>query len=158
MKLKSPLLRGILSVLAVIVGSTILLNLTFLLDAVYQMPIRRLAALFLPLGPDSELSGFPFLMHGSFAVLMLIASWFILKSKLRTLFKAIYLPVPLAVVYVTFGIFLYQWLLAEYAICSLFGFGVIFYLYKTRQPWLYYASFAFITLALLAMAITGTEL
>jgi hypothetical protein len=157
-KIKNPLLRKVLFALAVVVFGFILLNLTFIFDAVYQGIIRRILGMFLPLGPDSNLYWFPAVMHVSFAVLILIISFFILKSALRDLFKAVFFVVPLAVTYVTIGMFLYQWPFLEYTLAALTGLGVLYGIYRTKQPWLYYFSFALVSLLLLIMALFGVDI
>ena len=156
--LKNPLVKNILSAVAVAVFGFILLNLTFIFDAIYQTPIRLLVRLFIPLEPDSDLYWFPPLMHGSFVVVIGLISWFVFRSKLRILYKAIYMTVPVAVVLVTTGIFLYQWPIVSYSVGSLLCVGTLYYFYRTKQPWLYYYTVILVGLTLAIFTLLGGEI
>lgn len=101
---------------------------------------------------------FPPIMHGLFAVIIGLISWLIFKSKLAVLYKAIYLTVPSAVVFVTLGIFFYRWPVIPYLTGSLLGIGVLYYFYCTKQPWLYYYTIIIVGLALTIMNLLGIEI
>jgi hypothetical protein len=156
--LKNKNVKNILSAVAVTIFGFILLNLTFIFDAFYQGIIRRIVGFFIALGPETNLYWFPPLMHGSFVVIIGLISWVIFRTKWRVLFKAIFMVVPVAVVLVTFGIFLYRWPFILYTISGLFSCGILYYLYKTKLPWLYYYSVILISLILLIMSIMGVDI
>jgi len=156
--LKNPVVKNILSALAVAVFGFILLNLTFLFDALFQGVIRGMFGLFIPLGPDTNLYWFPPLMHGLFVAVILLISWFVFRSKLGVLYKAIYMTVPVAVVLATVGIFLYQWPILGYSVGSLLCIGALYYLYRTKQPWLYYYAVVLVGLAMAIFSLVGGEI
>ena len=156
--LKNPLVKNILSAVAVAIFGFILLNLTFLFDFIYQSAIRGLVGLFIPLGPDTNLYWFPPLMHGSFVVVIGLISWFVFRSKLGVLYKAIYMTVPVAVVLATLGIFLYSWPIVLYSVGSLFCIGTLYYFYRTKQPWLYYYTVVLVGLIMGSYTLLGGEI
>lgn len=155
---KSKLAKNILSVLAVAVFGLILLNLTFIFDALYQGVIRGIVQLFIPLTPDTNIFWLPGLFHGSFVVVIGIISLFVFKSKLKVLYKAIYMTVPVAVVLATVGIFFYQWPIIPYLLGTLIVIGTLYYFYRTKQPWLYYYTVILVSLALAIFSLSGGEI
>lgn len=157
-KKKKIILKNILSIFAVPIFGFILLNLTFILDAVFQGLIELFVRIFVEFDENTSWYWFPPLRHGLFIVLIALISWVIFKSKLKTIYKAIYLPVPAAVIFVTIGMFLYQWPVITYSLSSLFGIGVLFYLYRTKKPWLYYYAFSLIGITMLMVGILGVEI
>jgi len=116
--------------------------------------------LFIEMGPDSisDFRWIPPLMHIFFLVLIAIISYFIFKSKLKTIYKATYLVVPVAVFLVTLGILLYQQPPVLYPLGFVLCLGVLYFFYRKRLPWLYYFSFIFISLALTVFTLLGGEL
>ena len=156
--IKNPIVKNILLALAVAFFGFILLNITFLFDAVYQGVLRRIVGLFISLSPDTNAYWVPLLMHGSFALVVLIISWFVFKSKLKVLYKAIYMIVPLAVVLATIGIFFYQWPIIPYSLGALISIGLLYYFYRTKQPWLYYYTVILVSLTLAIFTLLGGEI
>jgi len=157
-KIKNKLLWNILSAVAVGVFGFILLNLTFILDALYQGTIRGIIRLFMPLGPENQLYWFPPLMHFSFVVIIGVISWFVFRTKMRVLLKAIYMTVPAAVVLATIGMFLNHWPVLVYSIGFLGCIGTSYYFYRTKQPWLYYYAVILVALAMAIFTLTGGEI
>ncbi len=100
----------------------------------------------------------PPLMHIMFLTIIGLISWLIFSSKLSVLYKAIFMTVPLAVVFMTIGIFFYRWPLLVYSLRGLFGVGVFYHFYRTRQPWLYYYTLILIGLVMLAVGLFGIEI
>jgi len=156
--IKNQIIKNILSALAVAVFGFILLNITFLFDALYQGLVRGFIGLFIPLNSNTDLYWFPPIMHASFVVLIGIISWFVFKSKLKILYKAIYMTVPLAVVFATIGMFLYQWPIASYSLGILFGVCILYYLYRTKQPWVYYYTVILVGLTMAIYTLLGGEI
>ena len=140
-------IKNILSALAVVVFGFVLLNIAFIFDFLLQSLVRRLLG-----------SVYPFVLHILFMFLICLISLFIFKSKLGVLFKAIYMTVPLAVIYLTIGIFFYRWLLLPYLFGGLFFTCVLYYFYRTKQPWLYYYTLILMTVVMLLVGILGVEI
>ncbi|MFA6888481.1 MAG: hypothetical protein WC254_03215 [Candidatus Woesearchaeota archaeon] len=156
--LKKPIIKNILFALAILMFGYILLILTFIFDTIYQGIIRNIAGSFLNLSPDSTLYWFSPVMHGSFVLIIWLISWFIFKSKLKKIYKAIYLVIPTAVVLVTLGMFLYHWPILVYTIGSLFCGSTLYYFYKTNQPWIYYYAVILVSITLAIFTVIGGEI
>ena len=155
---RNLIVKNIFSALAVAVFGFILLNVAFLFDALYQGLVRGFIGIFMPLNPDMDLYWFPPLMHISFVVIIGLISWFIFKSKLKSIYKAIFMTVPLAVVFATIGMFLHRWIWASYLVGILFALGVLYYLYRTKQPWIYCYTLILISLLMLLVILFGVEI
>ena len=136
--------KNILIIIAMPILGFILLNLTFIFDALFQLILRMVRI--------------PINMHILFAIFILIISWFVLKSKLKNIYKAVYSHIPVAVILVTEGILLYKWTPAVYIVGSLTYGIIILYLYKTKKEWYFYYSVSWLTLALLIMGILGVDI
>jgi len=156
--LKNPIVKTILSMLAVAVFGFILLNITFIFDAIYQGIIDWIIKLFTPVDINTTWYWFPPLKHTLFVIIIGIISWFVFKSKLKTIYKAIFMTVPLATVFLTIGMFLYRWPLAAYLLGSLFALGFLYYLYKKKAHWLYYFALILISLVMLLVGLLGVEI
>ena len=155
---KNPNGKHIVSAVAVAVFGFILLNIAFLFDFLIQTLAAGIIRLFIPANPAMDYSWYPPAMHGLFVGIIGFISWQVFRSKLRTLYKAMYMTVPLAVVFVTFGMFLYRWPVAAYASGSLFSISVLYYFYRTKQPWLYYYTVILVSLTLLLTGLLGVEI
>jgi hypothetical protein len=153
-----PLTKKILSALAVAVFGFILLNIIFLFDALFQGLITAFARLFTPLDVNMKLYWFPPTKHILFAIIIWLIALPIFKSKLSTIYKAIYFVAPLAVTFATIGMFFYPWPIVVYSLGSLFFLGVLCYLYKTKQPWIYYYTLILISIAMLLVNLLGVEI
>ena len=154
----NKIIKNILSVLGVTIFGYILLNVTFIFDTIYQGIIRGIIGLFTPLDPNMNLYWFPPVIHSSFVIIIGLISWFVFRSKLKVLYKAIYMTVPVAVVLVTVGIFLYQWPIISYSLGTLLCLGTLYYFYKTKQPWLYYYAVVLVGITLAIFTATGGEI
>lgn len=127
-------------------------------DFLVQSLVIGLIKLFTPVNFETNFQWLPPAMHGLFVVIISIISWFVFRSKLNTLYKAIYLTVPLAVVFLTIGMFLGHWPIAAYSLGGLFGIGVLYYFYRTKQPWLYYYTVILIGITMLLVGPLGVEI
>lgn len=136
----------------------VLLNLTFLFDFLIHSLVAGFIKLFTPVNFEMTYSWFPPMMHALFVVIIGLISWPIFRSKLGVLYKAIYMTVPLAVIFVTIGIFLYRWPVVPYVVGGLFTIGVLVYFYRTKQPWLYYYTLILVTLTLMIVGLLGVEI
>lgn len=155
---KNPIVKNILSAIAVAGFGFILLNLAFIFDFLFQSVIDTFVRLFTQVDFNTNWHWFPPMKHAIFVVIIGLISWFILKSKLGTLYKAIYLTIPLAVVFVTLGISFYRWPIVAYSLGSLFFAGVLYCFYRTKQPWLYYYALILIGLVMLLVGLLGVEI
>lgn len=154
---KNPLVEKILPALAVAAFGFLLLSLAFMFDFL----IQSLAAGLIGLFTSASFIWLPPVMHGLFMVIIGLLSRLVFRSKLGTLYKAIFLPVPLAVVLVTMGMILgerEQAAYLPYLFGGVFSAGVLYYLYRTRQPWLYYYATVLVGLALLLITLLGVEI
>jgi len=156
---KNPLVKNALSALVVAGVGFILLNLTFMFDYIFQSVVIWFIKLFTSEeNPPMAWYWFPLVMHVAFMVIICLISRAIFRTKIRVLFKAIYMTVPTAVALVTLGIFFYQWPVVPYLLGFLLIAGVLRYFYKTKQPWLYYYSVILISLVLAVFSLLGGEI
>jgi len=163
-----PIVKGILSILAVTVIGFFLLNLAFILDALFQGLIDAVVSIFYPIDYDmlfnyEAVYWYPPLKHGLFVVLIGIISWYVFRSKLGDVWKATYMVVPMATVLLTIGIFTSVlpgalWPLVSISLGTLFTLVVLYYLYRTKQPWIYYYSAMAMALTMLMVVLFGVEI
>jgi hypothetical protein len=156
--LKKPIVKNILSAIAVAVFGFALLNLVFIIYALFQNLIIMAIEFFMPPTSDSDLYLFPPLIRVLSLIIIGIISWFVFKLKINTVYKAIYMTVPLAAVFVTIGIFLSSWHILVYLFGALFSFGVLYYFYRTKQSWIYYYTLILIALVLLIMNVLRIDI
>jgi len=160
MKIKKSNQKKILSALFISVFGVILLNLAFLFVAGFVN--GSLALYKLITSKQLEINNNIFFGHVFLIIsilIILIISLFILKSKkIKTLYKATYFMVPLAVVYVIFGMFLSNFTVLLYIISALIFFSVLYYLHRNKQSWLYYYSLIFISIIMLIMNILKIDI
>lgn len=154
---KNSFVKNILSALAVAGFGFILLNLTFILDFLLHLLVMGFIRIFIPINPIVDY-WFPPVMHLLFVAIIGTVSWFILKSKTPVLLKAIYSTVPLAVIFVTLGMFLHRWPIIAFSFGSLFGLGVLYYLYQTKRSWLYYYTVILVGGTLTIFTLLGGEI
>ena len=155
---KNPIVKTILSALAVAGFGFMLLNVIFMFDFLLHTLVGGLIKLFIPVDPAMAYQWFPPMMHALFVAVIGLISWLIFRSKLGVLYKAIYMTVPLAVVFVTIGMFLYRWPVVVYSLGSVFGIGVLSYLYRTKKHWLYYYTVILVGLVLAIFSLLGGEI
>ncbi len=156
--LKNPVVKNILSALAVAVFGFLLLTLAFIFDALFQGLIDLIVRIFTQVDLNMSLQWFPPIKHALFVVVILLISWFVFRSKLKVLYKAIYMTVPVAVVLATVGMFLSNWPIVSYSVGALLCLGTLYYFYKTKQPWLYYYTVILVGIVLAIFTATGGEI
>ena len=156
--LRNQAVKNILSVLAVPVFGMILLNLTFMLDYLFQSVIDFGIRLFTRVDVNMAWGWFPPVKHALFVILICLISWRVFRSKLGVLLKAIYMTVPLAVVFVTIGMCLYRWPVIVYLVGGLFGIGILYYFYRSKKHWLYYYTLILVALTLMIISLLGGEI
>jgi len=155
---KNPIAKKILSAVAVAGFGFVLLNITFLFDFLFQSLVDGIIKLFTPADINMAWHWFPPLKHALFIVIIGLISWLVFRSKMSTFYKAIYMTVPLAVIFVTLGMFFYRWPAVAFSLGSLFAIGVLYYLWRTKQPWLYYYTVVLVGLAMAIIGILGVEI
>jgi hypothetical protein len=156
--IKNPIAKKILLALAVAGLGFVLLNLTFIFDWFFQSAIMALMRIFTPVDLLMVSRGFPPLLHGLFLIVIGLISWAVFRSKLSVFLKAVYMLVPVAVGLATLGMFLYRWPIVVYSLGALFVIGVLYYFYRTKQPWLYYYAVILISLVLAIFTLSGGEI
>ncbi len=151
---KNPIVKNVLTALAVAVFGFVLLNITFLFNYLVFLVID------LVVPPDFIPANLWFTMvrHGLFLVIIGLISWFVFRSNLGVLYKAIFMTVPVAVFLVSIGIFLHDWPHIPYIIGGLSTLAVLFYFYRTKRHWLYYYSVILIALTLMIFTLLGGEI
>ncbi len=85
-------------------------------------------------------------------------TWPVLRSNLKTIFKAAYLTVPAAVTFAAVGMFFSQWPAVMYGISVLIYGGTVYFLYRMRMPWLYYYSVTLAAGVLLTLGLLGIDI
>jgi hypothetical protein len=158
LRIKNLIVKNILSAIAVAGFGFILLNLAFIFDFLFQNFVDKIARLFTSADLNMAWHWFPMLKHLMFVVIIFLISWLVFRLKLGVLYKAIFMTMPLAVIYVTIGIFFYQWPIIVYSLGGLFSIGVLYYFYCTKKPWLYYYTLILVGLSILIASLLGVEI
>lgn len=157
--LKNPKLKIALSAVAIPVLGFILLNVTFLFDALFQsiirFPFRSLMTAEPVIGEPRWL---PVLFHGSFLIVIGLISWAIFRTKWPVLIKAIYMVVPAAVVLVTVGMFLSEWPLLAILVGGIATGATFYYFFRTKQPWQYWYAITLIAIVMFFVTVFGVEI
>lgn len=147
-------LKGILMAIAVAVLGMVLLYLIFFLDYFYNL----LFDFVLPMLNNIDIRWIPPLRHIIFLIIILAVSSFILKKKLPIVFKAALAMVPVAMTFVTIGMFLSDLPILLYGFCLWIYIGIVLYLRRKKKPWQYFYSVTLIAAVLLIMAILGIDI
>lgn len=158
--LENPLVVKILSAIAIVIVGFILLNLTFLAAFLFNNLLDVVVGLF-GLSRETlnrDMNWYPSLRHLLFTLSVIGLSFLVYKSKLKDLLKAIYTPVPVATIMVTFGIFFYTVPAVVYVLSGIFFLGSLYYIYVTKRPWVYYYALISTTMLLLYGMLTGAEI
>jgi len=151
---KNGILKKLLAAVAIVLGGFFLFNVVFLIFA----GVINGVLFFLP---DDFMATNPWYMPvamTTIGVAFLVGFFFLFKSKLFPLLKAIFMTVPAAIVFVGIGIALYRWPFAVYTVSTLVGLITFYGFYRTKAPWLYYFSVLYVTIALVIMTLTGAEI
>lgn len=144
-----PWLKNILSALIIVVAGFLLFNVAFLLTAL----VWRLAEMLF--GAQSA----PLLSKLVTLFIILVASFFVFRSRLNDLVKATFLTMPLMVVLVLLGILMYpqpQWQILGAG--ALIVGGLVFYLYAKKLSWQYFFATFYVTVLVVIILLFGIEI
>lgn len=155
---KNHFVKYILQALAVAIFGFILLNIAFLFDWVFHIVVIYILKLLIPADVLNNLPWFPPLMHVLFMIIICITSWYIFRSKLGDFYKAVFITVPLAVVFVTLGILFYRWPIVPFALSGLIVVALIVYFSRTKQSWLYYYAVVIVAAVLALFTLFGGQM
>ena len=144
--IKNSNLKNVLSALAILVSIPILLTLLFLFYALIFNFYYNTLHWGQTAGPITLF------------VILAVLSWFIFRSKLATLFKAIYITVPVAAVLAFIGAYFYGSPVLIYSLGALFSLGVLAYLFLAKKPWLYYFSVILVSITLFLVVLLNVEI
>ena len=136
----------------------LMLNFAFLAYYFFHQAVLAAVGIF---GPPSALERnrwFPPLVYFAYLAIIGAVSWLIFKSKSRTLYKAICLPVPAAAVSATIGMFFYARPVAVYALNAFFYAGILHYFSRAKKPWIYYYAVILVGLVLMFLLLTGGDI
>ena len=101
---------------------------------------------------------FPILRPIILFVVPAVISWFVFRSKMAVLFKASFTNVPMAAILAVIGIGFDSQPALIYSLGALFALGVLAYLFITKKSWLYYFSVISISIVMLVVSLSGTEI
>jgi hypothetical protein len=152
--IKHWLTKYLPGIVAVPVGGFILWNLAFVAAALL---INGIGMLF-PHNFARSSPSFSAMMMIVFVALVFLLTWFIMRSALDDLYKAVYLTMPVAVVYVSIGVLLYRWPLTSYLVNAFLFSLIASYLFLRKRPWVYLYAVLFTTLTLLIFTLAGGEI
>ena len=148
--------KNVLSAIVIVGGGYLLFFVAFLLAAVTLNGCQMLVEWFT--GHESSGVGWMTYRYVFLAILLLI-SWLVFRSKLPTLVKAAYLPMPLMVLLVLTGIRFYQqskWV--PIGVGAVLILAVLLYLYKRKLPWQYYFATLYTAIMALYVLLSGMEI
>lgn len=149
------ILKNILSAVAIAGFGMLMLYIVIIF---YAFLLQAVSAIIFLSGTAGKSDWFFPLAHLSYLAIVGAVSWLVLRSRMRTLYKAIYLPVPVVVVSFAIGMFFFSWPAAVYALNALFYAGVIHYFAKTGKPWQYFYAVILVALGLVVLLATGGEI
>ena len=127
-------LKNILSILVIIAGGFVLFNVAFLL---YALVINSTMSVLKITQKEAP----PIIGRLLYLFIIFLISWFVFRSRLNDLIKAVFLTMPLMVTFIIMGIILYEkskWIII--GIGAVIVFGILSFLYKKKLSWLYYFS------------------
>ena len=153
---RSCFIKNIVPAIVVAIAGFALLNITFL----FYFLLEQFFRLFRSDEPMFAYQRQWILNTERFLFLVIVGliSWLVFRSKLNTLYKAVYMTVPLAVILVTTGMFFYNLPIILYSVSVLFSAVVLLYLYFTKKPWIYYYTLVLVVISLTVFTLLGGEI
>lgn len=156
--IKNKYFQYFLQAIAIAALSYLLLNIAFLLDYVFQSLIDGVMRLVIKNNFNHDWLWFPPLKHFLFLLIIFIVSYYFFKTKINVFYKAVFLTLPLAIIYVSLGIFLYNQPIIMYFIAGVVTLSILYYFYIKKKSWLYFYSVTLIATALLIFTLLGGEI
>lgn len=153
-KIKNPVLKYLLIIIAIAVGGFALLNIVFMLFALIINGIL----FFFPKDAAMDRGSLMPILTSIVAALFLIGYYFVYRSKAKPLYKAILMPIPTAIILVGMGVSLYRWPVLALSLSILLVLATLYYFHRTKQSWTYYFAVLFVALALFTMSILGVDI
>lgn len=148
--------KNILSMLVIVVAGFILFNVAFILAFLVNRVFNLL--IFSPIdwsGGSGTIHG---LWHYVYVFLILLISWFIFRSRLKDLWMAAYLTMPLMVVLAEVGLHLYRWPVLVWTCGAVIAALALFFLYKSKRSWVYYFAVLFVVAVGIVVLTSGMEI
>lgn len=155
---KNPLVKKTFTAIAIAVFGFILINIAFIFAFFFHSLIDSIASLFTDVNLNTDWKWYPSVKHVLFLITVSAISWYIFMSKLDVFYKAVYMTVPFAVVFATIGILLFQWPIIVFSLSGLLFASILYYFYRTKQPWVYYYSLVLVSLILMFSTIFGVDI
>lgn len=153
-KVKNPVLKYLLIIIAIAVGGFALLNIVFM---IFALIINGILLLF-PKDAAMDRGSLMPILTSIVSALFLIGYYFIYRSKAKPLYKAILMPIPTAIVLVGIGVSFYRWPVVGLSLSALLVLATLYYFHRTKQPWTYYFAVILVAIALLIMSILGIDI
>lgn len=135
-----------------------LLNAAFMMDFLYQSAFERVARLFMAQEEFHELEWLRTMMNLSFMALIVVISYFVLRSGFHLVIKAAFLAVPTATVLLITYISLYPRNTLAIAACIAEAAVALAVLIARKAHWLYFFSFLLTAAALSLMSLLGIDI
>ncbi|HII71222.1 TPA: hypothetical protein HA265_00525 [Candidatus Woesearchaeota archaeon] len=150
--------KKIFSALAVAFFGFILLNITFFLLFLYHKLIDSITQASIQPDMNMAFDWYPLAKYLGFLIIIGTMTYKVFRSKLKTIYKAIYLTVPLAVMYATTGMYLHRWPVAVYTIGTISTAGILYWFYRTKQPWIYHYTLILMATVMFLITVLGVEI
>jgi len=152
-KIKNPVIKNIVYAVIIVLGGFLLFNVAFMLAAVVINGINLMLRLSIDSQPPTIFS------LVLFVLLLIVASYFVFRSKLDHLIKATFLTMPLMSLLISIGVLLYEQpryvpiSIGAVVIAALAG-----YFYKKKMPWIYYFAEIYVAALALYIVLTGIDI
>lgn len=146
--------KKLLVAVAITAGGFLVINLGFACAGL----VASFVGLFLPGEFESEQGWYPPLLFGTMLLGLYFLTWKVLRSDLQVLFKAMFVWAPLAASYLATAL-TFLWLpVLGWVFGVALGLCVFAYLWRTRQPWQFFYTAAMVSVMMVSIAISGTEI
>jgi len=152
-RIKNPVIRNIVYAAIIMLGGFLLFNVAFLLAALVTTGISLLLRLSIDSQPPTIFS------LVLFVLLLIAASYFVLKSKLNHLIKATFLTMPLMSLLISIGVLLYEQ--PRYVPISIGAVVIAIiagFFYRKKMPWMYYFAEVYVAALALYIVLAGIDI
>ncbi|MCL4364635.1 hypothetical protein M1328_05360 [Patescibacteria group bacterium] len=149
--MKNKTVKKILSALLVAVFGYIVINLTYLVDFIFQTFLDDVVRIFFKAEVNLVWHWYPIAKDLLFLLIVVLVSRSVFQSKMKTLYKNIFLTLPLSVIYTTINIFFFRWPIVVYLAEAYFFFGFLYVFKRLKLSWLYFYTLYFFSLLILIL-------